>query len=259
MKPQQGHRVVFRPKTAAIHRFMKTPFGVSRSIPDLSISAVVTASVCPFRFYLERGVKRMESWRYTVAKQISYRLGDSLDADEIWTEVGLLRKDADSSVFPLLAESVRLCGMNPGWRRYREADVAVRSETHRIHGIVDKIFFEEPLFAVTRPTPAPVRGVYTADRLRVAGYAICLEEMLGTTVPGGTVEYVHSGIERVCTLEPIDKRKFLRALHEARRITNGELPRKPLRPPCSTCPQGDRCDPEGGTRLSDRMEDRETR
>lgn len=238
---------------------MKTSSGVSHRIPDLSISAVVTASMCPFRFYLEKGAGRMESWRYTVAKQISYRLGDTLDADEIWTEVGILQKDVDSSVFPLLAESVRLCGLNPDWRRYREADVAVRSETHRIHGIVDKIFFEDPLFAIARPTPAPARGVYTADRLRVAGYALCLEEMLGTAVPRGTVEYIHSGIGRVCTLEPIDKRKFLRALHEARRITNGELPRKPLRPPCSTCSQTERCDPAGGTRLSDLLENRETR
>jgi len=193
----------------------------------------------------------MESWRYNVAKQISYRLGDALDADEIWTDVHLLQKDIDSSAFPLLTESVRLCRNNPGWRRYREVDIAVRSEPHRIHGIVDKVFDDEPFFAVTRPTPAPSRGVYTGDRLRVAGYAICLEEMLGTAIPRGIIEYIHSGIERVCTIEPIDKRKFLRALYEARRITNGELPRKPLRPPCNYCPQSDRCDPAGGKRLSD--------
>ncbi len=230
---------------------MQTSLDVSRSIPELSISAVVTTSRCPFRFYLEKGAGRTESPRYTIAKQISYRLGNPLDADEIWNEVGLIQKDLDSSVFPLLTESVRLCSINPGWRRYREADVAVRSETHKIHGIVDKVFFDEPLFTVTRPATAPVRGVYSADRLRIAGYAICLEEMLDTPVPAGTVEYVHSGIERTCIIEPIDKRKFLRALQEARRIAGGELPRKPLRPPCSTCPQEERCGPAGGKRLSD--------
>ena len=207
--------------------------------------------MCPLRFYLEKGQGRTESWRYSVAKQISYRLGDTFDTDEIWNDVRLLQKDIDSSVLPTLTESVRLCRNNPGWRTYREADVVVRSESHRIHGIVDKVFDDEPFFAVTRPTPAPSRGVYTTDRLRVAGYAICLEEMLGTAIPRGTVEYIHSGIERVCTIEPIDKRKFLRALYEARRITNGELPRKPLRPPCTSCPHGERCDPAGGKRLSD--------
>jgi CRISPR-associated exonuclease Cas4 len=207
--------------------------------------------MCPFRFYLEKGGARAESWRYTVAKQISYRLGDPLDAGEIWDEVRLLQNDIDSSAFSTLIDSVRLCSLNREWRRYRDADVAVRSETHHIHGIVDKIFSDAPLFAVTRPTPAPSRGIYTADRLRVAGYAICLEEMLGIPVPGGMVEYVHSGIARICSLEPIDKRRFLRALHEARRITSGELPRKPLRPPCENCPQNGRCDPGGGKRLSD--------
>lgn len=224
---------------------------MSRNIPDLSISAVVTASKCPVRFFLEKGQGRMESWRYTVAKQISYRLGDALDADEIWDDVCLLQKEIDSSAYPLLTESVRLCRNTPGWRTYRESDVAVRSESYRIHGIVDKVFDDEPFFAVTRPSPAPSRGIYTADRLRIAGYAICLGEMLGIDVQGGMVEYIHSGIERVCTIEPIDKRKFLRALYEARRITGGELPRKPLRPPCDHCPETDRCDPAGGKRLSD--------
>jgi CRISPR-associated exonuclease Cas4 len=207
--------------------------------------------MCPVRFYLGKGKDRMESLRYTVAKQISYRLGDALDADEIWDDVRLLRKEIDSSVYPLLTESVRLCRNTPGWRTYRQSDVAVRSESFRIHGIVDKVFDDEPFFAVTRPAPAPPRGVYNADRLRVTGYALCLEEMLGTDVWGGTVEYIHSGIERVCTIEPIDKRKFLRALYEARRITNGELPRKPLRPPCDHCPETDRCGPAEGKRLSD--------
>lgn len=207
--------------------------------------------MCPFRFYLEKGQARAESWRYSVAKQISYRLGDPLDTDEIWEDVSLLQKDIESSVLPTLIESVRLCSTNPGWRRYREADVAVRSESYRIHGIVDKVFYDEPFFAITRPTSAPSRGIYGADRLRVAAYAICLEEMLGIAILQGAVEYIHSGIERVCTIEPIDKRKFLRALYEARRITNGELPRKPLRPPCTHCPQSDRCVPAGGKRLSE--------
>ncbi|NYT17253.1 MAG: hypothetical protein GKC06_04505 [Methanomicrobiales archaeon] len=201
---------------------------MSRTPPDIRISSVVTASMCPLRFFLDKGQARTESWRYSVAKQISYRLGDLLDTDEIWEDIRLLQKDIDGSVFPVLTESVRLCNNNPGWRIYREADVAVRSGSHRIHGIVDKVFDDEPFFAVTRPTPAPSRGVSR-----------------------GTVEYIHSGIERVCTIEPIDKRKFLRALYEARRITNGELPRKPLRPPCTSCPHSDRCDPAGGKRLSD--------
>jgi len=224
---------------------------VSRTIPDISISAVVTTSTCPYRFYLDKGRERLESWRYTAAKQISYRLGDTLDAAEIWDEICFIQKDIDNSAFPILTESVRLCKSNPTWRTYRDADVAVRSDRYHLHGIVDKLFFDSPLFAVTRPTAAPSRGIYTADRLRVAGYAICLEEMLGTAVSEGIVEYIHSGIGRVCTIEPLDKRKFLRALQEARRITNGELPRRPLHPPCESCRHAERCNPAGGQRLSD--------
>lgn len=224
---------------------------MASSIPELSISSIVTASQCPIRFYLERTHKKTESWRYAIAKQISYRLGSALEEDELWDEVCLIHKELDDSAKAFFIESVRICRNNPAWKNYREADLMVRSTRYHFHGIIDKLFDEEPSFSITRPTPAPSRGIYSADRIRITGYCICLEEMFGRPVGSGSLEYIPSGIERICTVEPIDKRKFLRALFEARRIQNGESPRKPLNPSCRYCPQNDLCGQEGGTRLSD--------
>lgn len=224
---------------------------MARLVPDLSISSVVTTSQCPIRFYLEKENKKKESWRYAIAKQISYHLGSALDEDEIWDEVCLIQKDMEDSAKSFFTESVHICRNNPAWRTCREADLRVQSARFHIHGVIDKLFDGEPSFSITRPTLAPSKGIYTADRIRITGYCICLEEMFDMPVESGAIEYIPSGTERVCTVQPIDKRRFLRALYEARRIQQGEVPRKPLNPPCRYCPQNDRCDLEGGTRLSD--------
>jgi CRISPR-associated exonuclease Cas4 len=224
---------------------------VASLIPDLSISSVITTAQCPIWFYLEKNSKKKESWRYAVAKQISYHLGSCLDEDEIWDEVCLIQKDMEDSRKDFLTESVRICRNNPTWRNYRESDLKVQSTRYRVHGVIDKLFDDEPSFSITRPTLAPSKGIYTADRIRITGYCICLEEMCGKPVESGSIEYIPSGIERVCMVQPIDKRRFLRALFEARRIQQGEIPRKPLNPPCRYCPHNDCCELEGGTRLSD--------
>lgn len=220
-------------------------------IPDLSISSVITTSVCPVRFFLSQNSRNSESPRYTVAKQISYHLGKESDTEEIWDEISLIQKDNNPGLREFFDECIRICHTNTGWRRYSDSDVKVHSSKYHIHGIVDKLFDDEPFFSITRASQAPLSGIYSSDRLRIAAYSVCLEEMLTAEIEGGCIEYIPSGMIRFCRVEPIDKRRFLRALHETRRIKNGQLPRRPMRPPCEKCPEQWRCGPDEGIRLSD--------
>ncbi len=137
------------------------------------------------------------------------------------------------------------------WRKCCDSDVKVYSAKYHMHGIVDKIFDDEPFFSIIRPSHAPPSGIYSSDRLRIAAYTACLQEMLGKDIEGGSVEYIPSGITRFCRVEPLDKRRLLRALYETKRIRSGEVPRRPLRPPCERCPEKGRCGPGEGMRLSD--------
>ncbi len=215
----------------------------------ISISSVVTASSCPLRLYLERGTPRAESPRYTVCKQVSYHLGDGLDAGAIWKEVRAVAPLIEPAMQVFLEGCVQRC-RERNWPVPTETDLAVSSETLGIRGVVDKIFTDEPYFALTRSSEAPAAGAYASDRLRVAAYTACLRETLDLPAEGGYVEYIPSGVLRLCIPQPRDRRRLVRGIQAARRVESGEIPKKPLNAPCNTCPHADPC--AGGVRrLSD--------
>lgn len=220
-------------------------------LPEISISSIITTSICPVRFYLGQKTRKTETPRYTVAKQISYHLGTDREREEIWDEISLIQKDNSHEIREFFEECIHICNHNPGWRRCCDSDVKVFSSKYHIHGIVDKVFEDAPFFSIIRASYAPPVGIYTSDRLRVAAYSACIQEMLGKDIEGGSVEYIPSGITRFCRVEPLDKRRLLRALYETKRIRDGAVPRRPLRPPCERCPEIGRCGPEEGMRLSD--------
>jgi hypothetical protein len=224
---------------------------VQGPVPELSIPSIVAVSRCPVRYALGKKEKKPEPWRYTLTKQLSYHLGGELDADTVWEEACLVNDATDPDMKPFLSEMVRLCGGKKDWRVAIGTDVAARSGTYGIYGTVDRIFEDEPFFAIVRSSTAPAHGAYTADRLRIMGYTLCLREMLGDHVRGGSIEYLPSGISRFVTIEPRDKRRFLQALYETRRIEDGGLPRRPFRPPCVHCPYEGNCEKLDGIRLSE--------
>ena len=217
---------------------------------DIPISSVVTASVCPLRYYLDQKDGRSPSSKYEVCKQVSYHINDRWEGDEIWNELLSVRPDMDESLRSYLEVCLQKCRRSGNFRHYTETDLAVRSKRHGIFGVVDKILDGEPEFSIVRAVPAPKAGVYSSDRLRVFGYMLCLQEMTGREITGGCVEYIPDGICRTCVPQPIDKRRFLRALDEARKISRGEIPKKPVSAPCESCRDADRCTPKG-RRLSD--------
>jgi CRISPR-associated exonuclease Cas4 len=215
----------------------------------VSVSEIVRCHFCPVRFSLERRLEVRESPRYTIAKQVSSHLGGDLDEGEIWEEVKAILPEVDPAHRTYLGASIERCRAG-AWRIPAETEVPVRSDRFRIRGLVDKIFDEEPTFAVTRPTEAPAIGVSVADRIRVAAYALCIRESLGISSSQGAVEYIPSGEIRVCTPQPRDRRAVIRAAEEVRRIRMGRIPKRPLSAPCNGCPYRERCH-SGGRRLAD--------
>ena len=215
----------------------------------VSVSEIVRCHFCPVRFSLERKLEVPESPRYTIAKQVSSHLGGDLDEEEIWEEVAAILPEIDPALRPYLAAAVERCRAG-SWRIPDETEVPVRSDRFGIRGLVDKVFPEEPSFAITRPTESPALGVSGADRLRVAAYALCVRETLGLPSAQGAVEYIPSGELRVCTPQPRDRRAVIRAADAVRRIRGGQIPRRPVSAPCTGCPYRERCH-AGGKRLTD--------
>jgi CRISPR-associated exonuclease Cas4 len=215
----------------------------------VSVSEIVRCHFCPVRFSLERRLEVRESPKYTIAKQVSSHLGSELDEEEIWEEVQAILPEIDPAHRAYLKTSVERCRAG-AWRIPAETDVPVRSDRFGIRGLVDKVFPEEPPFAITRPTESPAMGVSGADRIRVAAYALCVRESLGITASRGAVEYIPSGEVRVCTPQPRDRRAVIRAAEAVRRIREGHIPKRPLSAPCGGCEHRERCH-SGGKRLSD--------
>jgi len=220
-------------------------------VKPVSVSNVVTAHVCPRRLYFEKGLTRPESPRYNVCKQISYHLGEPLDREAIWREVLTVMPSASvdpgvRSFFDICIERCRAAR----WPLAVGTDVAVASERLGIRGLVDRVFDGEPAFAITRSTEPPKAGVYIADRVRIACYTICLQETLDRSVERGYVEYIPAGIARPCIPQPRDRRAVLQAISAAKKVMDGEIPKRPLKAPCENCPHAERC-LSGPKRLSD--------
>jgi CRISPR-associated exonuclease Cas4 len=215
----------------------------------VSVSEIVRCYFCPVRFSIERKLEVQESPRYTIAKQVSSHLGRDLSEGEIWEEVEAILPGIDPAFRAYLDATVERCRAG-AWRIPSETDVPVRSDRFGIRGLVDKIFEEEPSFAITRPTESPALGVPMGDRIRVAAYSLCIRESLGSSPGQGAVEYIPSGEVRTCTPQPRDRRAVIRAAEAVRHIREGRIPKRPVHAPCTGCPYRERCH-GGGRRLSD--------
>jgi CRISPR-associated exonuclease Cas4 len=216
---------------------------------QVSVSSVVIGHACPLRLYLEKNLQIGESPRYTVSKQVSYHLGHALDPDAIWSEVQSVMPLIDPAMRVFLDGAVERC-RDRVWPLPTDTDVAVGSETLGVRGVVDKVFSETPFFAITRSSEAPAAGVYAADRIRVACYCASVRETLDLPAESGYVEYVPSGVLRICTPQPRDRRAMVQGIHAARKVMAGEIPKKPIQAPCTRCPHEARCT-TGARRLSD--------
>jgi len=213
-----------------------------------AISDIVRVHACPVRYYFERDGPYLESDRYTVCKQLSYHLGDPLDAEVIWAETLVVHPKIDISLREFLDHCITACSKGT-WQPAEETDVRVFSEKQGIAGMIDRIL-PDGSFSIIRSAGALPIGTYAADRLRVAAIALCLEEMTGEAVKGGHVEYIPDGISRHHTVQPRDRRQLIATLHKIRSIREGEVPQHPLNAPCVRCKYMEKCESARGHRLS---------
>ena len=206
---------------------------------------------CPVRYYYERNEPVIESDRYAVCKQLSYHLGTPLDAGLIWNEVTAVRTAIDPGLREFLDTCIRSCNKT-GWKAAAQTDVKVTSARHGIVGMIDR-FFPDGSFSIIRAAGAMPFGTYGADRLRIACIAFCLEEVTGSDVEGGYVEYIPDGISRFHAVQPRDRRLVIATLHKIRSIRTGEMPLHPLNAPCARCRYREKCESSSGHRLSELM------
>jgi CRISPR-associated exonuclease Cas4 len=199
----------------------------------IALSDLVRVQACPVRYYYERDDQVAESDRYTVCKQVSCHLGGSLDAEVIWQEVLAIRPKINTEQRPFLDLCVAACRKKE-WTPAVQQDVLVRSEKYGFVGMIDRVA-ADGTFSIIRAAGAMPFGTYAADRLRIAGIALCLEEMKGVEIAGGNVEYIPDGTSRHHEVQPRDRRHLIAALHKIREIRKGEMPEQPLNAPCGKC------------------------
>lgn len=216
------------------------------------VSAVVTAAFCPMRLYLERrsADHGRPGPKYVLCRQVASSLGREPDPERIWREALAIDPGIDPSLREFLDHCIERCARGGPWTVPRESDLSLASRRFGLVGNVDKVFDTAPHFAIVRAVSAPPSGIYTTDRLRVFGYMLLLSDAAGRDVPCGSVEYIPSGVARSCTPNPIDKRRFLRALESAREVLSGKVPARVAGPRCRSCPFYATCLPMG-RRLSD--------
>lgn len=219
---------------------------------SISVSDILRASVCPMQLYLAKSspIDFTEPLRYSIAKQLSYHLGEELNKEKIYDELKLTISPCDEETFRILCEMIDACS-RVTWRQALTFDMQVDSGNYNIHGRVDRVFDDS--FSIIKGGKAPTHGVYTSDRLQAVCYSICLEEMYGKEFYG-RVEYLGSGTIRSVVLSPSDKRMFLTALREVEKVRRGEIPRPIRGEKCKRCRFMETCKPlERPQSLLDRL------
>lgn len=216
---------------------------------SIAISALVQAYRCPRRYYFSLREPVPVSDRYTICKQISYA-GKNTDEDSLWNEICMIHPDINPEMREYLSESMAVCSHTP-FLPWSETEISIRSDRYGIHGLIDKYHPDSQTISIIRPSRAPEHGCWTEDRIRIAACLICLKEQTGIAASGGQVEYIPDGIIRYCEPQPRDRRRLLQGLTWAREVQKGNLPQKPVHPPCKKCQYMDRCEPPKARTLSE--------
>lgn len=206
----------------------------------ITVSGVVAAHRCPLRYWHDLQRPPEASARHAIALQIAAHLGADLDPDAIWHEVTTVLPGIDPFDRAMLEAWIAAC--RPGrWPRFELRDRPVRSDRLGLVGQVDGVAPDLSSCAVVRAVDAPAYGVTSADRVRAAAYALCLEEERGRPLDAVALLYIPSGMLRRYVPQPRDRRAVLRALAAARRVAEGRLPPRTPDAPCGRCPHDASC------------------
>jgi CRISPR-associated exonuclease Cas4 len=217
--------------------------------PLIPVSELSSAVRCPVRAFYNRSIPWVEPAEYTICKQISYHLGFPIEKNAVWDEICRVAPGIDPAYRYYCESCIDQCS-NREWGVASEHDLFVKSDRFGICGTIDRVFTDTPYFSIIRSVKPPVSGIYSGDRIRVLGYALCLSELLGKELHGASIDYIPGGISRYYEIQPRDMRKFYSIRKILMNINAGCVPKKPLHAPCDGCSYKVRCDP-GPTRLSD--------
>ena len=130
-------------------------------------------------------------------------------------------------------------------------EVDLRSDRLGLSGRIDRIVSrgsgdgtigEISIPSIIKTDLPPETGIWKSDRLRLAGYAILLEDELKRRVDLGIVEYPRAGEVREAEIRSSDRRRVLRIRDRVRLINGGKLPDRPRDAPCDRCPVLDSCE-----------------
>ncbi|HWQ20619.1 MAG TPA: hypothetical protein VN455_12625 [Methanotrichaceae archaeon] len=122
-----------------------------------------------------------------------------------------------------------------------DVEVDLRSDRLVLSGRLDRLV-AGTIPSLIRTGKAPENGAWKTDRLKLAGYAILLEEMLDKRIEYGLVEYPRSGVIRKVSIRSIDRSRVLRARDSILKIKKGWLPDRPGQADCQRCPALERCE-----------------
>jgi CRISPR-associated exonuclease Cas4 len=132
-----------------------------------------------------------------------------------------------------------------------EVEVDLRSDRLGLSGRIDRIVsragdggpgerFSIP--SIIKTYHPPETGIWRSDRIRLAGYAMLLEDELKRRVDSGIVEYPLAGEVREVEIRSSDRRRVLRIRDRVRLINGGKLPDRPRDAPCDLCPVLETCE-----------------
>jgi CRISPR-associated exonuclease Cas4 len=132
-----------------------------------------------------------------------------------------------------------------------EVEVDLRSDRLGLLGRIDRIVSRAgdggtkgtiQIPSIIKTDSPPETGVWRSDRLRLAGYAVLLEDESKRRVDLGIVEYPRAGEVREVEIRSSDRRRVLRIRDRVRLINGGKLPDRPKEAPCEQCPVLEVCE-----------------
>jgi len=231
-------------------------------LPTVRISDIALLMRCPRLIYFQPMESRTPDPSRLLIRGLMFGIsgteGDELGAkDELKAKLEKLSQEiliiyrgqvgpqeisaAIHEMEPILPELSRFISSSADLLLPSDVEVDLRSKRLGLSGRLDRLVAGS-IPSIIRMGTAPENGAWKADRLRLAGYAIILEEMLDKRIEYGLAEYPRSGVIRKVPIHSIDKSRVLRARDSILKIKEGWLPDRPGQVDCQRCPALERCE-----------------
>lgn len=127
-----------------------------------------------------------------------------------------------------------------------EWEVSLRSDRLNLSGVVDEVVEKGGLSPLILSLKAPDKGVWYADRIKLASLKIIGKDV-GFDFNGGFVYYCYDGALRQVEITRKDIYSTFRIVEKVRRLEKGFIPEKVQGSYCRICSFRERCDTQPST------------